>query len=336
MEIKERRKVLQKKVLWGILLSKPLQTLEIKREEDMTTALKLFNDIGVILFTTSSESIILDVQWFVDAFKYIITDESHAKRDIVKYFDDWETFNKNGILPKKLVTEIWNLDICREFKYMEYTNDLICHMINLGMIAEMEKDEKYYVPCMNKQKYDIRVLNNCICSSTLCFMFQYLPLVIFHRLVATCMSKEGWRIWEGNDQTETAKTRDCLFHTAAILQDEDELKILIGISENKADKNSTYPYSIEIQGFVFKDQKIRAQITRRKREKIIEHLNDLTSCFGANYDLTYRIGYRCLIAPFSDTPTSHIILETATECAPCRKPVDINQLRSFWMVCKLL
>ncbi|XP_056001620.1 uncharacterized protein LOC130048641 [Ostrea edulis] len=332
MKIKERQKVLQKTVLWDTLSSKSdQQILEFEGEEDMTTALKFFNNIGVILFTTSSESIILDVQWFVNAFKHIITDESHAKLDMVKNFKDWDNFNKNGILPNKLVTEIWKLDICKEFKYMEYTKDLICHMINLGMIAEMEKDEKYYVPCMNKQKYDISVLKKCICSSTLCFIFQYLPLVIFHRLVARCISKEGWRIWEHNDQTNTDDTNYCLFHTAAILQDKDGVKILIGISENK-NKKLTYRYSIEIQGFVLQGKEMQAQFTRRKREKIIDHINDLTSCFGANYDLTYRIGYRCSIAPFSDTPTSHIILETADECNPCREGVDINHLRSFWMV----
>ncbi|XP_055999077.1 uncharacterized protein LOC125656784 isoform X1 [Ostrea edulis] len=329
MEIKKHQMVLQKKDLWETLTSQP--NLQFLSEEDMTTALRFFNDIGVILFTTSSESIILDVQWFVDAFKHIITDENHAKHDIAKHFTDWKKFNTNGILQRNLAKEIWK----RSESFTKYTDDLVFYMIKLGMIAEMEKGEIYYVPCMNKQKYDRNVLHNCTCSSTVCFMFEYLPLVIFHRLVATCMTREGWKIWNGNNQMRTGQTSECVFHTAAILEDKDDIKVLIGITEKKQylhDTLNTHPYSIEIQYIVFKDQKMQTQFARNKLETIKTHLKDLTSCFGANRDKTYRMGYRCSIAPFSDTPVSHIILQSAKECTPCRKRVDINYLRSFWVV----
>ncbi|XP_055999743.1 uncharacterized protein LOC125677291 [Ostrea edulis] len=327
MEIKKRQMVLQKKNLWKALSSK--KTMGITSEEDMTTALKLFNDIGVIVFTTSSESIILDVQWFVNAFKHIITDEDHAEHDIAKQFHEWKNFNTNGILPKNLVTEIWK----EHESFTKYKEDLIFHMINLGMIAEMEKGEKYYVPCMNKQKYDMNVLQNCTCSSTVCFMFEYLPLVIFHRLIATCMTKEGWGIWNGNDENhqKRGQTSECVFHTAVILKEKDHLKILIGISEKKKylqDPKNTHPYSIEIQGIVFKDKKIPRLFS--EVEKIKKHLKDLTSCFGANRDRTYMIGYRCSRVPFSDTSDSHIILQSANECTQCRKSGVIDDMKIDW------
>ncbi|XP_056007869.1 uncharacterized protein LOC125664362 isoform X7 [Ostrea edulis] len=333
MEIKKQQMVLQKKDLWETLAFQSSQPdLQLTSKEDMTTALRFFNDIGVILFTTSSESIILDVQWFVDAFKHIITDESHAKHDITKHFTDWRKFNANGILPKNLVKEIWR----GSESLTRYTEDLIFHLIRLGMIAEIEKGEKYYVPCMNKQKYNTKVLNKCACSYIVCFTFQYLPLVIYHRLVATCMTEEGWRIWDGNDQKETANTSKCVFHTAAILQGKDDLKILIGITENKHNlydekHENRYPYSIEIQGFVLENQTMQPQFARSKLKRIREHLKDLTSCFGANRDRAFKIGYRCSITPFSDTPDSHIILLSEKECTTCRKSVNVDDMRSFWM-----
>ncbi|XP_056000120.1 uncharacterized protein LOC125654954 [Ostrea edulis] len=326
MEIKKRQMVLQKTNLWEALSSK--KTMGITSEEDMTTALKLFNDIGVIVFTTSAESIILGVQWFVNAFKHIITDEDHAEHDIAKHFYEWKNFNTNGILPKNLVKEIWR----GQESFTKYTEDLIFHMINLGMIAEMEKGEKYYVPCMNKQKYDTNVLDNCTYSSTVCFMFEYLPLVIFHRLIATCMTKEGWRIWDGNDQNQRfGQTSECVFHTAAILKVKGHLKILIGITEKKTylqDPKNTHPYSIEIQGIVFKDEKMPRLFS--EVERITQHLKDLTSCFGANRDRAYKIGYRCSRVPFSDTSDSHIILQSANECTECRKSGVIDDMKIDW------
>ncbi|XP_055999742.1 uncharacterized protein LOC125656545 [Ostrea edulis] len=327
MEIKKRQMVLQKKNLWKALSSK--KTMGITSEEDMTTALKLFNDIGVIVFTTSTESIILDVQWFVNAFKHIITDEGHAEYDIAKHFHEWTIFNTNGILPKNLVKEIWR----GQESFTKYTEDLIFHMTNLGMIAEMEKGEKYYVPCMNKQKYYKSVLQNCTCSSTVCFMFEYLPLVIFHRLIATCMTKEGWRIWNGNDENHQkfGQTSECVFHTAAILKEKNHLKILIGITEKKKslqDPKNTHPYSIEIQGIVFKDEKMPRLFS--EFERIKQHLKDLTSCFGANRDRAYKIGFRCSRVPFADTFDSHIILQSANECTECRKSGVIDNMKIDW------
>ncbi|XP_062579014.1 probable serine/threonine-protein kinase pats1 [Saccostrea cucullata] len=61
--------------------------------------LKLFNDIGVVLFFKEgilSETVIIDIQWFVDSFKNIIADPNHV-RDIVEIHQDWLDFYRPDI-----------------------------------------------------------------------------------------------------------------------------------------------------------------------------------------------------------------------------------------------
>lgn len=129
------------------------EIIQINTERELITALKFFNDTGVILFKDEiKDIIILNVQWFVDAFKCIIMDEKHATlkdKDNLDHFDD---LNDYGLLFNSLLEDLW-----KDEGFLEHKVSLVKHMKHLDMLAELDQNT-WYVPCMNKQKYTPEIL----------------------------------------------------------------------------------------------------------------------------------------------------------------------------------
>lgn len=100
---------------------------------DLITALTFFHDTGVILFRKEIENvIILDVQWFVDAFENIIMDERH-KKEMNKYnFKQFESLNSCGLLSSKLLDVLWG-----KSDFFQHKKSLIYHMKHLDMLADL-------------------------------------------------------------------------------------------------------------------------------------------------------------------------------------------------------
>lgn len=172
-----------------------VDVIQINTERELITALKFFNDTGVILFKDEiKDIIILNVQWFVDAFKCIIMDEKHATlkdKDNLDHFDD---LNDYGLLFNSLLEDLWKDD-----GFLDHKVSLVKHMKHLDMLAELDRNT-WYGPCMNKQKYTPEILQTSNVSSTLCFLFDFLPIIIFHRLVVACINKKNMKLWEMNEK----------------------------------------------------------------------------------------------------------------------------------------
>ena len=205
--------------------------------------------------------------------------------------------------------------------FSEHKMSLIFHMKQLDMLAELSK-EMWYVPCMNKQKYSCGILENCNVSSTLCFLFQFLPVVIYHRLVVSCINNLGMKPWKSAE-------RMSIFHSVTILCCNDlNHRVLIGICDNKERTHREYPYSIEIQDNVTKPKKIDSQMTLKLKASIRQILDELTKDIPIyKKQNPFPIGYRCRIKPFSGNSDGHIMKEddmstSNLECSRCR-PVHV-------------
>ena len=322
--LKEGSKVFPFSNLLGIVLK--TNDLEINSEENLINALTFFNETGVILFRTDIKyMIILDVQWFVDAFKCIILDEVHVKEK--GNLEDFDDLNESGLLSNNLLKKMWQNDN----NFYQYKESLLNHMKRLDMLAELS-EEMWYVPCMNKQKFDSSILDNCNVSSRLCFLFEFLPFIIYHRLVATCIN---------NMKMEPLKRseRMCIFHTVTILTCEDNThRVLIAICDNKERTHRDFPYSIEIQINVTKPRKIDTRFTSKLKKNISDKLTVLTRGISSS-EFYAHVGYRCRLEIFGKSVESHIIKEEEMsaeeyDCHKCSHPhiVNVDSIRRFWEV----
>lgn len=300
-------------------------------KEDLITALKFFNDTGLILFRKEIQNenenvVILDVKWFVDAFKRIIMDEIYLDQTTYNNdnFKDFNNLYRNGLLSLKLLNTLWD-DSDLNF----YKRNLVEHMKHLYMLAELEP-ELWYVPCMNKQKYNESVLDNCNVSSTLCFVFKFLPCDIYHRLIAACIYKLKMELWKLD--------KYCIYHTVTILKCKSTThRLIIGIG--KEEKDDKYPYSIEIQAIETKPRNPDIQFCYKVKENITQILLELTRTFKSS-GAHFQVGYLCTKTPHKDPPQGHIILEDALkkkdlDCYEC-KPVHVVDgkfILGFWEVC---
>lgn len=303
-----------------------LTDLQINNEEELITALNFFHDTGVILFQKEKENIvILDVQWFVDAFKCIIIDERHYENKDVDNCTDFDFLKSHGLLTGKLLDALW-----RDKDFQQYKEELINHMVDLNMLANLNSEE-WYVPCMNKQKYTQSILNNCNVSSTLCFVFEFLPFVIFHRLVVTCINNMNMTLWQHGGQ-------NCIFHTVVVLKCKNKTQqVLIGIRDTQITGKEPYPYSIEIQVIVTQPRLLDNYSCSEIRENIYNILENLTRTFPSDKD-PFLEGYRCVINRYNDLPEGHIILKKDIsedyDCTKCVPPhvVEVDSILSFWEV----
>ena len=304
--------------------------LKINKEEDLLNALIFFNDTGVILFRSEiKDIIILDVQWLVDAFKRIIFDEKHMEAmEDMSDFEEFQDLKEHGLLSSKVLNVLW-----QNSDFYKHKHSLVNHMKQLDMLAELSK-ELWYVPCMNKQKYSWEILNNCNVSSRFCFLFEFLPFIIYNLLVVACINDPnmGMKPWKRSE-------RMCIFHTVTILTCEDNThRVLIAICDNKERTHKDFPYSIEIQINVTKPREIDTRLTSKLKKEISDKLTVLTGGISSS-EFYPHFGYRCKLETFGKNVESHIIKEEEMskpkyDCSKCIENhiVDVGSIRRFWEV----
>ena len=298
----------------------------INDEEKLNNALEFFHETGVILFSSETENIILDVQWFVDAFKCIILDKEHKDSKDEKNLPEFQELYENGLLSKSLLNQLWE-----KGNFNQHKKSLIYHMKQLDMLAELSTEE-WYVPCMNKHAYSHEILKNCNVSSRLCFLFQFLPFIVYHRLVVACINKLDMELWE-------REGRKCVFHTVTILLYKDSKhRMLIGICDNKGRLNTEYPYSIEIQANVTYPHEVDTQLTSDLRIRICKILYNLTRAFSSG-ESSFSVGYRCQLEPFGGNLEGQIVKEEKLSglefvCSKCttNHVANVESIRRFWEV----
>ncbi|XP_062567790.1 uncharacterized protein LOC134230033, partial [Saccostrea cucullata] len=201
-----------KKVIWRPQFRETAKYLSID-EDDLNDVLRFLNEIGKILYFSVNklkDTIIIGVQWFVDAFKYIITDEKHFARK-----DNINPLVNTGKITGQYIEEIWkNIQgsrgvPCADTKvsvetdkghdslwqsYLNHKNEILQYMDKLGLITRIgrhvstyNKEEMYYIPSMNRtdlsddSKNEIKGKQKS--AMMLYFFKSSLPHFFFFRLV---------------------------------------------------------------------------------------------------------------------------------------------------------
>jgi hypothetical protein len=246
-----------------------------EKYEQISDILRFYHEIGVILHfdeTSLTDTIIIDIQWFVDSFKNIITDPNHV-RDIIGKKMDWLNFSNNGHIPDSLLNKIWKskgFEINRSNK-----KNLLQYMERLGLISTGRK--VHYIPCMNTmtftevQQKDLKSIESK--TSVLVFRFTFLPYFIYFRLVVACLTQTDgtWRFPKDKHL--------CLYKNTAYFMHSDHRVVL-----------SVNRYAIQLQVFR-RDGEISKIVTLNIRDVIEKLLNTLTSNFHKT--VVYTIGYQC-------------------------------------------
>ncbi|XP_062610970.1 probable serine/threonine-protein kinase pats1 [Saccostrea cucullata] len=127
---KKKLKIICKEKLMAFNQALP-QNIKLERVEDINTMLQFFHDIREILHFNQKllgGIIIIDVQWFADAFKNVITDKKHAEEDLYQHASEWCKFSENGELGDTLLSAIWEMN---NNGYMEHKEKIMLYMEKL-------------------------------------------------------------------------------------------------------------------------------------------------------------------------------------------------------------
>ncbi|XP_061193746.1 uncharacterized protein LOC133201976 [Saccostrea echinata] len=296
------------------------QELKLETDEDINTMVQFFHDIREILYFDQESLrgiIILDVQWFADAFKNVITDKNHAAKDLFKLASQWNKFNETGELSDTLLSAIWEMN---NNGFLEHKDDIMRYMEKLGLLAKMN-DKKWYVPCMNKKSFPVHSFSSYPASSILCYVFDVLPAGIFQRLVASCV-QFPWSIVKVNKDGEE---QPCIYQTAAVFLFMKHC-VLLGMTQSE----------IQLQVYVIEGE-VEKPTCLKIREKIEDELHILSSTFQSN--LKFQIGFKCRHTGFCDNEKSHVIKESElTEqtllCPFCpvekKHIIDTTEIIKYW------
>ncbi|XP_053386499.1 uncharacterized protein LOC123537921 isoform X2 [Mercenaria mercenaria] len=165
----------------------------------MILFLRFHHESGNLLYYSDanlSDSIIIDPQWLIDAFKSLITARMFCCRQ-PKIFEKWIQFDESAILTREIVEAVWENSM-----FHEHIELLLDYLEKLGIIAkppqqidETEVTNYYFAPCFGKKPPpEDLACNDCEdrrSTSKLCFKTRsgFLPTAVFNRLLAACISK---------------------------------------------------------------------------------------------------------------------------------------------------
>lgn len=239
-------------------------------EEEVTKMLCYLHRVGTVLYFDEKgldETIILDIQWFVNAFKSLI----HFKVDINDTDYSRDCFKSTGIIKDEKLTEIWKNKPKEE--YILHKKKILAYMERLGLLAiHHENKPWYYIPSMNKRKFkntDIDMGGQK--SSILCFQFdenKQLPVFLFYGIVLKCMQIPKWYILRENEKI-------CLYENAACFSFLDYIVVVC-----------LCKYQIQVQVLVPAKGKIDVNLLKEVEQSIERKIQEYK---GYNYD----IGYKC-------------------------------------------
>lgn len=252
-------------------------------DEELSKMLNFLHRAGFLLYFEEDklkESIILDFQWFVDAFKYIIMyPVGEDKPTDVKR----KQFQFTGELSDEELNSIWETFPNKGKGYFVYKNEILCYMERLGLLAAcFSKTSKnpswYYIPSMNKRKFD-RSSEDVSKSSILCFMFDehgQLPLFVFYGVVLECFKIPNWSILTEKDGQK------CIYGTAACFSFENHIVVICVCG-----------FQIQVQVWRTEKKDIGSTVLRSIQQS-------LENIMRKYKKYKYSVGYKCQNGIFHD------------------------------------
>lgn len=300
-EKEKKQKIISREMLsmWNNAISKDLQMTDT----EISDMLLFFHTVGMLLYFDEDnlkETIILDIQWFSDAFKCIIA------YDVDKEVSDKDRtrFLYTGELNDRELEELWERE--RKNEYNKHKKKILPYMEQLGLLAICNTENPdpkemrtwYYIPSMNKRPYKIND-EKFSKSSILCFKFDdkgQLPIFVFYKAIVKCMKIPGWSIF-------SIKEENCIYENMAIFSYR-RLPVKICLCA----------YQIQVQVCFQKGKSIDRELAIIQ-ESIGKKLIEL------NYP--FEIGYKCKNGKFNADEKNFISLKrfpvSQMICETCNK-----------------
>ncbi|XP_062598509.1 probable serine/threonine-protein kinase pats1 [Saccostrea cucullata] len=264
--------------------------------------LRYYHDAGKVLYFDENgldERLIIDIQWFIDAFKHIITDRLHFT-GIPGNEKDWDEYYKSGYLRNALLKKIWKSKDDKLFemlkkeneeyeiklgsfrydkRYLGYHQESLLHfMQRLGLLV-VGKDS-HYVPCMNRKEMEPAVPDlirrSESKSSVVVYRFTFLPFFFFFRLVVACIQEKNWIVLKTHNTP-------CLYKDAALFSVEGYI-IVLSVTNESIQLQIVHPKP----GCILERDK-----TQLIQEKVENKLNDFAGKFHRK--LLFARGFRCRV-----------------------------------------
>lgn len=194
---------------------------------EITKMLSFLHRVGTLLYFEDDgleEVIILDIQWFLDAFKCIIkypVNEDQLKDTSTKR----DSFYHTGELDDEELDKILKLCQNNGMHYIMHKQVLISFMEQLGLLAVCNEGKSvwYYIPCMNKRVFQ-KTDNKFTKSSILCFTFdmhKQLPYYIFCGVVLRCFKIREWSFL-----TENSTKQKCIYEKISFFRFRNHIVVL--------------------------------------------------------------------------------------------------------------
>ncbi|XP_056015150.1 uncharacterized protein LOC125673654 isoform X4 [Ostrea edulis] len=339
---KKKEKILKREDLWK------MDSIQFSNKDDMDDMLRFYQEIGQIIYFSDEglqDMIILDVQWFVDAFKTTITDPTHVQH-VFGRPKEWDVFMETGKLSDTTLCKIWKKNDGES--YIKHKMAVMPYMEKLGILAKVKSQEVkkkshkkkhvahedttyYYIPSINKKdlkeghKQSIDAGNK---TPVFIFYFEnYLPHFFFYRLVVSCFQK-----WDS--------MRDDLFFKNAAFYSTEGGNHNIAIAVSKT--------SIQLQVFTpAKNIKLKEVETKSIRSIVEDMINEITTTFHEQVDC--KKGFACKDLKITEEDEDMFLNEEdvadlETNHRPCPKHVmesephliDRDSLLKYWYTVSLL
>lgn len=272
-------------------------------DNEISILLKLLHQAGVLLYVDEpvlKDTIILDVQWFVNAFKSILA----YPVDITQTLDiERSNFFRTGEVSQKEIIAIWDNNQNKGNKYSEHKQELMLVMEKLGLLhvvmCTSETPLWYCVPYMNKKQFDIeqKYMKEFKKSSILIFQFDTknkLPIFLFYSLVTESLKLGDWEILNATELKQNPKEENFyyVFDEVACFSLRNHY-VLLCICNFQIQVQICHPKE-EIQKSLLKEVKTTL-------EDLITKLTYSNSEF--------EIGYKCKGGKFHDEEDLSVILE---------------------------
>lgn len=312
-EKEKEQKIISRKslLMWNESLKNDLHM----NDADISKMLLFFHRVGILLYFDEDnlkETIILDIQWFSNAFKCIIAfhvDQKNCSVDRIR-------FRNTGELDDKKLEELWKRK--ENEGYIKHKEKILPYMEQLGLLAicntecntesPVTKEIRtwYYIPSMNNRPYEIKINENEFSKSTiLCFKLVdegQLPVYVFYKAIVKCMKIPEWSILKLKNNSHV---ENCIYENAACFSYR-HLYVMICFCA----------YQIQVQVYFPKGESIDKEleiIQTSVGKKITEFTN-----------YKFEIGYKCAKGKFNaDDDNSFIPLKrfpvSQMKCEECKE-----------------
>lgn len=278
-EKEKEQKIISRKSL--LMLNESLKNDLHMNDADISKMLLFFHRVGMLLYFDEDnlkETIILDIQWFSNAFQCIIAFHVDQKDSDI----DRELFKNTGELDDKKLEELWKGG--KNEGYIKHKEKFLPYMEQLGLLAICNTESPdtkeirtwYYIPSMNNRSYEIND-EEFSKSSILCFQLVdegQLPVFVFYRAIVKCMKIPEWSIFK-------IENKNCIYENVAC-----------------------FSYGHLLVKICFCAYQIQVQVCFPKGESIDKELEIIQTSIRREIiefeNYKFEIGYKCANGKFND------------------------------------